>query len=473
MPFDKKRLDRVFNPKTVVVVGDKKAGNYSWLRSMQTVKGKLYSVQVSEDEIPGIQEMGVTNYTSLLDVPGPIDYVLLSVPRKVAPMVLADCVKAKVGGVSLFTSGFAETDDEGRALQKQIAAMAVDAGMPLIGPNCMGLFNPKAGVRHSVDQYHGESGPVAFLGQSGTHTIFFCTTLEAIHGIKLAKSVSFGNAAVMDGADYIEYFSQDPEVKVMGAYIEGVKEGRRLFEVLREVAPKIPVLIWKGGQTDSGARAASTHPGSLAGSQAIWDTVIRQTGAIPVNSLDEAVDTTAALLSLGPLRGVGGALMCMTGGQSVVISDTFAKEELQVPALTQASYDDLGSFFNVIGGFYRNPLDISWNSGSGQILTRILKILDGDDNVDFVALELFVSMVARRIKSGHNGDSSFFDAITDHARNAKKPFFTMLTPTSAEAEAIELRKTMTEAGVLAFPTFQRAAVAYRKALAYWQQAAQR
>ena len=225
MPFDKKRLDRVFNPKTVVVVGDKKAGNYSWLRSMQTVKGKLYSVQVSEDEIPGIQEMGVTNYTSLLDVPGPIDYVLLSVPRKVAPMVLADCVKAKVGGVSLFTSGFAETDDEGRALQKQIAAMAVDAGMPLIGPNCMGLFNPKAGVRHSVDQYHGESGPVAFLGQSGTHTIFFCTTLEAIHGIKLAKSVSFGNAAVMDVADYIEYFSQDPEVKVIGAYIEGVKEG--------------------------------------------------------------------------------------------------------------------------------------------------------------------------------------------------------------------------------------------------------
>ena len=473
MPFSKERLDRVFNPKTVVVVGDKKDRNYSWLWSMRSVKGRLYSVQVSEAEIPGIEELGITNHKSLLDVPGPIDYVLLAVPRRVAPLVLADCVKADVGGVALFTSGFAETDDEGRELQQKIRAMALEANMPLIGPNCMGLFNPKAGVRHSDEQYHGESGPVAFIGQSGTHTIFFSTTLDTVHGIKLAKSVSFGNAAVLDVADYLEYFGQDPEVKVIGAYIEGVKQGRRLFEVLREVAPKKPVMIWKGGQTDQGARAANTHTGSLAGSQAIWDALIRQTGAIAVDNLDEIVDTTAALLNLGPLRGDGGALMCMTGGQSVVIADAFGKAELRAPALTQASYDELGSFFNVIGGFYRNPLDISWNSNSGEILTRIFNILDSDANVDFVALELFVPLVARRIKQARKGDSSFLDAITGQARKARKPFFTMLTPTSAETDAMELRKMMTKAGVTAFPTFQRAAIAYRKALEYWRSVAER
>ena len=468
MPFSKERLDRAFNPRTVAVVGEKKSSNYSWLRSMQTVKGKLYSVQVNENEVPGIEALGIPNYKSVADIPEPVDYVVIAVPRRFVLPVLEDCARANVGGVSMFTSGFAETDDEGREMQKKVRALAMDAGMPLAGPNCMGLFNPKLGVRNSEEQYHGVGGPVGFIGQSGTHTIYFSTTLDAIHGIKLSKAISFGNAAVLDVADYLEYFGQDPEVKVIGAYIEGVKEGRRLFEVLREVAPKKPVMIWKGGQTDSGASAANTHTGSLAGSQAIWDALIRQTGAIAVNSLDEIVDTTAALLQLGPLKGSGGGLMCMTGGQSVVIADTFAKERLRAATLSQASYDELGSFFNVIGGFYKNPLDISWNSNSGNLITRILNILDADPNVDFVALELFVQIIAGRIDKAKENDISFLTAISEYRKRSKKPFFTMLTPTASEAEAIDLRKTVTEAGVLAFPTFQRAAVAYGKALDYWR-----
>ena len=468
MPFDSKTLDRVFNPKTVVVVGDKKATQYSWLRNMKTVQGRLFSVQVDQNEIPGIEELGVTNYTSLLDVPGPVDYVLVAVPRKVVPIVLSDCVKAKVGGVGIFTSGFAETDDEGKGLQQLIAKMATDAQMPLIGPNCMGLFNPKAGVRHSVEQYHGESGPVAFIGQSGTHTIFFSTTLEAVHGIKLAKSVSFGNAAVMDVSDFIEYFAQDPEVKVIGAYIEGTKNGRRLFETLRKVAARKPVLIWKGGQTDAGARAANSHTGSMASSQAVWDALMRQTGAIRVDSLDEIVDTTAAILKLGELRGPRGALVCMTGGESVVITDTFSKQGLQVPLLSDKSYGELSSFFNVIGGSYKNPLDVSWNFQSTDMANRLLGILDEDANTDFLGLEIFVgSMGRRRERDKDSQGRSFFDAVADFARDSRKPFFAMVTATSAEKEAVEIRQVLRDKGVLAFPSFQRGAIAYRKALDYW------
>ncbi|MCL0102208.1 CoA-binding protein, partial [Dehalococcoidia bacterium] len=446
----------------------KKSSNHSWLHAMKTVKGRLYSVQVNDDEVPAIEALGIPNYKSVCDIPEPIDYVVIAVPRRFALSVLEDCVKADVGGVSMFTSGFAETDDEGRELQEQIRALALSAGMPLAGPNCMGLFNPKLGVRNTADLYHGVSGPVGFIGQSGTHTIYYSTTLDAIHGIKLSKGISFGNAAVLDAADYLDYFAQDPEVQVIGAYIEGVREGQRFFETLRKLAPKKPVMIWKGGQTPSGASAASTHTGSLAGSQLIWDSMIRQAGAISVDSLDELIDTTAALLQLGELQGDGGGLMCMTGGQSVVIADTFAKHGLRAATLSKASYDDLGSFFNVIGGFYKNPLDISWNSRSGNLLTRILTILDTDPNVDFVALELFVQIIHNRIDKAQAGDISFLEAIVKHLKIAQKPFFTMLTPTSSEAEAIELRKKVTEAGILAFPTFQRAATAYQKALKYWQ-----
>ena len=465
MPFDAKTLDRVFNPKTVVVVGDKKATNYNWLKSMKTVTGRLFSVQLDDREIPGIEELGIKNYKSILEVPGPIDYVLLAVPRKVVPIILADCIKAKVGGVAAFTSGFAETDEEGKQLQARIAQMAREANLPLIGPNCMGLFNPKAGVRHNSDQYYGESGPVGFIGQSGTHTIYFSTTLNAVHGIKLAKSVSIGNAAVMDVPDYLEYFGQDPEIKIIGAYIEGVKDGRRFFEVLRKVARQKPVLIWKGGQTEAGARAASSHTGSLASSLAVWEAMLRQTGAVRVDSLDELCDTTAALLKLPRLTGPRGVLVCMTGGESVVITDTFAKQGLQIPLLSDQSYKELGAFFNVIGGSYKNPLDVSWNFQSTEVVNKLLGILDADTNTDFLALEMFVAAVGRRRKQ--EGQPDFYDAVGEFAKKARKPFFAMLTATSMEREAIELRELLRDKGVLAFPSFARASVAYRKALDYW------
>ena len=144
--------------------------------------------------------------------------------------------------------------------------MALEAGMPLIGPNCMGIFSPAAGVRQNEDQYHGESGPVGFIGQSGTHTVYTSTTLNVVHGIKLAKSVSFGNAAVLEAADYLDYFAADPAVEIIGMYIEGVRDGRRFVRSLREAAAKKPVLIWKGGQTEQGARAAASHTASLAAS---------------------------------------------------------------------------------------------------------------------------------------------------------------------------------------------------------------
>jgi acyl-CoA synthetase (NDP forming) len=161
----------------------------------------------------------------------------------------------------------------------------------------------------------------------------------------------------------------------------------------------------------------------------------------------------------------------MTGGESVVVTDTFAKAGLQVPLLSQESYRELGSFFNVIGGSYRNPLDVSWNFQSPEMVTRLLTILDNDAGVDFVGLELFVPAIGRRFTSGKASDTAFFEAIAEHARQAKRPFFAWLTAASAEREAVDLRKFLTERGVLAFPSFHRAAGAYRKALDYWAGAA--
>ena len=147
MGIDVAKFDRLFNPKSAVVVGDKQALGYSWLNSMSTFKGPVYSVQVDENEIPNIAAMGYENYKSLMDVPGDIDFVIVSVPRKIAPFILKQCIDKGVGGATFFTSGFAETgEEEGIALQAQMTEMAREANFMLVGPNCMGLFIPGRGV---------------------------------------------------------------------------------------------------------------------------------------------------------------------------------------------------------------------------------------------------------------------------------------------------------------------------------------
>ena len=227
------RMDRALNPKTVAIVGDKGPG-YMWLRGYREFIGKLYSVQVDPNQIPGIEALGVPNYQSLLDIPDDIDYVQVAVPRRFAPLIARDAAKKGVGAVAFFTSGFAETDEEeGVHLQKEIQDVARENDMLVIGPNCMGLYNPGVKVRQSGAQQVERVGPVGFISQSGTHAINFAM-LGAANGIYVSKSVSIGNQIVLDAAHYLEYLAQDAATKVIGMYVEGVKDGRRLFAALKK-----------------------------------------------------------------------------------------------------------------------------------------------------------------------------------------------------------------------------------------------
>ncbi len=249
---DLTKLDRAFNPKCVAVVGDSKRGNFHWLHNLSTFKGKLYSVQVNPESIEGIEALGIENYTSLLDIPGPIDLVIVNVPRAIAPEILEDCIRKEVAAAHFFTSGFAETDtEEGIRLERLLTEMAEQANFHLVGPNCRGIFNPKIGLKQIGEQYSGFAGPVGIISQSGGLAMAF--TREAhLQGVDINKSVSFGNGIVLGASDYLEYFGRDPEIEVIGMYLEGVRDGRQFFTVLREVSARKPVVIWKGGWTEDG-----------------------------------------------------------------------------------------------------------------------------------------------------------------------------------------------------------------------------
>lgn len=467
MTVDRARLERALNPRTVAVVGDKKAGGYNWLRNMSTFTGKVYSVQVDPNEIPGIEAMGVQNFRSLTEIPEEIDYVVCAVPRQVAPRVIQDAVAKGVGGVGMFTSGFAETGEElGRQLQDAVVSMAKEAGMVLIGPNCMGLYNARLGVRFSGDQPAGEGGRVGLISQSGTHGINV-SLVAAANGIRLSKAISIGNAVVVDVPDYLEYFRDDPETDVIALYIEGVKDGRRFRQVLMDVARTKPVIIWKGGQTSAGARATMSHTASLASPGHVWGALVRQANAVPVDTLDDLIDTLQVILRAKPIRGERVALMAMTGGQSVVLTDAFEKAGLTVPELDQSSYDQLSGFFNVIGGSYRNPFDMAGTiNQEPEHLGRIFDIIDADQNVDAIAMEMSALFMARRWAQHPEQLDDLLNRIDQFRERSAKPFTAILHPGHIEAEVAALRPKIQERGLAVLPSFDRAARAMARLAAY-------
>jgi acyl-CoA synthetase (NDP forming) len=461
------RLDPMFNPRTVVVIGDKGPG-YMWLHNNMPFKekgGNLYSVQIDPKEIEGIEKLGIQNFKSLAEVPEPIDYAVVAVPRQVSPLVLKDLLAVGAKGACFFTSGFAETGEElGTKLQAQLTEMARPANFNLVGPNCMGLYMPKAGVRFNPDAPVADDGRIGFLSQSGTHGIMFSLVADA-NGMHLSRCASFGNAIVLDVSDYLDYLVQDDETEVIGMYVEGVRDGRRFFETLRRACAAKPVVVWKGGQTEAGARATMSHTGSLATQQAVWDSVMRQCGAIMTNSLDETVDVMKLLLNTKRPKGNRMALLAMTGGQSVSITDAFAKAGLAVPRLSEESYRQLAEFFNIVGGSYQNPLDMAGTmQGKPEILERILRIVDTDPNVDVLAMELSAMFAARQWKRKPEDLDRMLDELVAHMQRSAKPFLLIMHPSNEEAYVAEIKPKFNERKIAVFPSFERAAAATARVL---------
>ncbi len=461
MKVDFTKLDRAFNPRCVVV-GDKRESGFRWLRGQSTFKGKLYSVQISPKSIEAIKALGVPNYTSLLDVPEPVDLVIVAVPRAAALKILEDCIRKEVACVHFFTAGFTETDtEEGRRLERRLIERAEQANLHLIGPNCMGIFNPGVGIRQFPEQYSGVTGSVGFISQSGTHANVFAHEAH-LQGVDVNKSVSFGNGVVLDAADYLEYFGHDPEIKVIGMYLEGVRDGRRFFQVLRAVAAQKPVVIWKGGRTEAGGRAIASHTGSLAVPQAIWNSVMKQCGTIKVTTIEELIDTIKALLQLAPVYGDKMGVTGGSGGQSVLVADVLAEAGLRLSLLTRQSYDELATFFTLIGGTYHNPIDTG--NPNRREMRRILEILERDANIDNLVLLVNACLGSTEQLENH------ISALVDIKKRTAKPVMAILSYSFLPQEvqqAGDIIHKLQDGAIPAFISFERGARALKNVLDYY------
>ncbi len=472
-PVDLQRFHRTLNPRTVVVVGDK-GPNYQWLTNQQEFSGQVYSVQVDPRDIEEIEKRGFTNFTSLEAVPGDIDLVICAVPRPIAPRIVADSIQRKVAGISMFTSGFAETGEpQAIELQNKIVELANGDHMPIVGPNCMGIYNRRLGLKFTTDADKGEGGRVSVISQSGTHAIGMTLGLQRV-GVRMTRSVSIGNAVIVNESDYLDYLREDPDTHVIAMYLEGVKDGRRFYETLKKTTAVKPVIIWRGGRSSAGARAVLSHTGSLASSVAVWDAMVKQAGAIGTTSIDETLDIVMAMEHTQRPTGRGPALIAMTGGQSVAIADQFQNAGFDVPALSEHSYAQLAEFFMTIGGSYRNPFDAASTIGrETDNLRRILEILAEDPAIDGgVAIEMGVGR-----GPGGTGDpmerlNNQLDLLEAYRQQTGEPIVLMMMEGSAgasNAEAVvRARIHAGSRGFAVYPNFERAAIALGRVVEYWQ-----
>lgn len=466
MKADFARLDRAFNPRVVAVIGDSRSTNFEWLNSERDFRGKLYSVHVNPETAEEIRTaIGVENYPSLLDIPEPVDFAVVAVSRNAALDVLEDCIRKDVAAAHFFTAGFSETHtEEGQRLEQALKARAEEANFHLIGPNCMGIFNPELGIKQTPDQYTGTPGPVGFISQSGNLALAFSLDAHAF-GLDIGKSVSSGNGIVLEATDFLEYLGQDPAIKVIGVYLEGVKDGRRFFTVLRQVAARKPVVLWKGGRSEDGGRAIASHTGALAMSRSIWDAAVRQCGAVQVTSMEEMIDTLKALVYLPPVRGDRVAVAGGSGGQSVAITDALEDVGLRVPRLTQESYDELESFFNVVGGSYRNPIDTA--GPVRRDMRRVWGILAQDANIDTLIGIAGTKPGRRMMPQQLEGNLELMRHVKE---STSKPLmvFVFLHSPDAFNEARDVILRFQEAGIPAFPSIERGARALRNVFDYYR-----
>ena len=331
----------------------------------------LYAVNPKMTEV-----RGVTCYPTVLDCPDPVDHVISQIPSEGLPALVEQCIEKGVKSLHSFTAGLAETGDPDLVAQERaMVARAREAGMRLIGPNCMGLYVPGVGLGFNP-RSPNDPGNVFLLSQSGANAGGIIDGLGR-RGLRFSKGVSYGNAADLKSHDFLDYALHDPQTELVVAYIEGPRDGRAFFDAIKRLAREKPTIVLKGGITNDGARAANSHTGSLAGSIEVFDAVCRQAGAMRVRTLEDLLDLAVAMTTdMRYLTGNKVTLVGAGGGFAVLSTDQMAMEGLEVPWLPEATQEQLREIIPIAGTSIRNPVDANFGRdhpmdfGSDTGLTR-------------------------------------------------------------------------------------------------------
>jgi len=455
-------LDKLLHPRSIAVVGAsaRTGRGPAFFNAIHEFgfKGELYPVNPKYDEVFGIKA-----YPSVKDIPGEVDYVISSVPASQVLGLISDCADKGVKIIHLFTARFSETGRKDAAdLEQEILRQAKKAGIRLIGPNCMGVYFPEAGLSFR-DHLPKESGSIGVISQSGS-AIGNIIEGAGQNNLHFSTAISYGNALDFNECDYLEYLEQDPNTSIILMYIEGVRDGKRFFSILRRTTATKPVIILKGGRGESGTRATASHTASLAGSMAVWHMAVKQAGAVSARHFEELTDAAAAFHYLKPTYGHRVGIAGGAGGSSVLAADLCEEADLNVIPFPQEIREELKARGSQIWDWISNPVDMSIrvdrNEGPGEIMKLMAK------NPNFDLLIAFIHAHSHGGSQDHSVKSILKEYCLDEIN---KPLLAIIEEqTDSENIVGAFIAELNRNNVPVYPQIERAAIAARKVIDYYQ-----
>ena len=395
-------LDALFRPRSVAILGASDDPTRISGRPVRYLleggfKGPLYPVNPNRDTVQGLKA-----YKTLADVPETPDVALLAVPAALTEQAVRECVEKGVKGAVIFSAGYAESGEEGLAIQKRIADVARAGGLGLLGPNCLGIFNPQIGFfgtfTQSLDKEMPGPGPLGIVSQSGAYGSHIAY-LARQRGIGINYWITTGNEADVDVAESLEWMAAQDDVKVIMAYVEGVRDGERFRRALALAqANRKPIVMMKVGRSEIGARAASSHTASLAGSDAIYDALFRQYGVHRAATTQEQIDIAYACARGIFPKGDKLGVVTLSGGAGVLISDAAERYGLDVAPMPEAAQTTLKALLPF--ATVANPVDTTAQAlNDMNLLARNMEVILDQGGYDAL-LGFFSTVPNTRTLSG-------------------------------------------------------------------------
>ncbi|MBI5118128.1 CoA-binding protein [Candidatus Poribacteria bacterium] len=435
----KEQLDPIFRPRSVAIVGasnNPERWGHSTLfcvLNWSQFRGEVYPINPKEDVIQGVKA-----YQSVLDVPGPIDLAVIVVNAAQALEAFRQCVEKKVGGAVIITAGFAEIGPQGAELQRELTRLSRESGIRFVGPNCMGMWTSAARLNLCFWNVV-KPGPTAFVSQSGTMGDYLFDVSQA-KGYGFAKFVSSGNQASLDVCDYLDYLADDEDTKVVALYLEGVKDGRRFLEVARKATARKPVLAYKMGHTEAGARAAASHTASLTGSTHLFDAACKQAGVLVCDHMLEMFDFAEALAHQPLPSGNRIAIASGGGGFCVVTAEACAKIGLEIPLLDKETQGAILQHVREFSPQPLNPVDLIARKSHVDYAAAI-EVLAKQDYIDgIVIMPPYGGFHRTSSPESMKGLVEACSMIADIPRKYKKPVITFAMREYKETAMYEILK---------------------------------
>jgi acetyl coenzyme A synthetase (ADP forming)-like protein len=378
-------LKNFFEPKSVAVLGASstpgKVG-YDVLKNLiqSGFKGKIYPLNPKSSEIQGVK-----TYPTLLAIDATIDLLLYILPPQFILSTLDECKKKNIDSIIAISAGFKETGTAGARIEREMLKKAKALNIRILGPNCLGLINTSSRLNATFAPGMPADGNIAFFSQSGALCIAILDWALG-EGTGFSKFISLGNKSDLGEIDFMRYLADDDSTKVILGYLEGIDDGRRFMEVAREVSKKKPVIITKSGGTSAGAKAASSHTGSLAGSERSIQAAFHQTGIIRADTVSDLFNYALAFAYQPISQGSRIAILTNSGGPGIMAADAIEHNNLHLASFSRETQDKLRSFLPTIASIY-NPVDIIGDARAERY-HKSLELILNDPNVDGVLVIL-------------------------------------------------------------------------------------